>query len=322
MTRRMTALLVGIALTIGACASTADSTTTTGPGSDTGTTIDQGGTTDTFEGVDGISSSISDTSRIVSLNGDLTEVIFALGAGDRVVGIDLTTTYPPEATALPDVGLGRDVDAEAVIALSPTLVIGDTQIGPQSAIDQIRAADIPMIILQAEVTLEGVPRKIANVGEILGLEAEAADLTARVQAEIDEAVDLAAEATTMPSAAFVYVRGPETLLLFGNGMPTHFLIEAAGAVDAAGEEGVIFAEDLSAEQLVAASPDVLITPTQGFDILGGLDAFLALPGVADTPAGRSERVLTYDEALFLGMGPRVGQALRQLVLDLHPEIDR
>ena len=274
-----------------------------------------------YEGADGVVSSIEDTSRIVSLNGDLTETIFALGAGDRVVGIDLTTTYPAQAAALPDVGLGRNLNAEAVIGLSPTLVIGDTQVEPITAIEQIRAAGIPVVILRAEVTLEGVIRKIGNVGEILDLPAEASALAEEVQAEIDDAVALAATATSEPRAAYLYVRGPETLLLFGNGMPTHFLIDAASAVDAAGDVGVVFAENLSAERLVTAAPEILITPEEGFEIIGGIDAFLALPGVSDTPAGRDGAVLTYDEALLLGMGPRVGEALRQLVIDLHPEID-
>jgi iron complex transport system substrate-binding protein len=311
----MAAVAVVAAIVVAACGSDTGDTSTSSTQPD-GTTAGR-----TFEGIDGVTSSIEDTSRIVSLNGDLTETIFALGAGDRVVGIDLTTTYPEEATTLPDVGLGRNLDAEAVIALSPTLVVGDTQIEPATAIDQIRQAGIPVVILQAEVTLEGVTRKITTMGEILGLQAEASELGARVQAEIDDALALAATATTTPRVAYVYVRGPETLLLFGNGMPTHFLIEGAAAIDAAGDVGVIFAENLSAERLVVAAPDILITPEEGFGIIGGLDAFLALPGVADTPAGASGAVITYDEAFLLGMGPRTGQALRQLVLDLHPEIE-
>ncbi|MGI9528864.1 MAG: heme/hemin ABC transporter substrate-binding protein [Acidimicrobiia bacterium] len=274
-----------------------------------------------YEGVDGVVSSIEDTSRIVALNGDLTETIYALGAGDRVVGIDLTTTYPPEAAALPDVGLGRDLNAEAVIGLAPTLVIGDEQIEPQSAIDQIRAAGIPVVILPSEVTFDGVMRKFTAVGTILSLRAQAEGLKQEVGDEISAALEVAEQATSEPRAAYLYVRGPETLLLFGSAMPTHFLIEGAGGIDAAGEADVVFAENLSAERLVEAAPEVLITPEEGFEIIGGLDSFLALPGVADTPAGRSRNILTYDEALLLGMGPRVGQALMQLVLDLHPELD-
>jgi iron complex transport system substrate-binding protein len=309
--------VLAAAIGVGACSSGEsgrDDTTTT---PETVPAVPSG----SYEGADGVVSSIGDTSRIVSLNGDLTETIFALGAGDRVVGIDLTTTYPPEAAVLPDVGLGRNLNAEAVIGLSPTLVIGDTQVEPATAIEQIRAAGIPVVILRAEVTLEGVIRKINNVGDILDLPAEASALAERVQGEIDAAIALAATATSQPRAAYLYVRGPETLLLFGNGMPTHFLIEAASAIDAAGDVGVVFAENLSAERLVTAAPEILITPEEGYEIIGGIDAFVALPGVSDTPAGRDRAVLTYDEALLLGMGPRVGEALRQLVVDLHPEID-
>ena len=311
------ALVLAAAVGVGACGAGESGT----QGSTSTVEATPEAPTGSYEGADGVVSSIEDTSRIVSLNGDLTETIFALGAGDRVVGIDLTTTYPAQAAALPDVGLGRNLNAEAVIGLSPTLVIGDTQVEPITAIEQIRAAGIPVVILRAEVTLEGVIRKIGNVGEILDLPAEASALAEEVQAEIDDAVALAATATSEPRAAYLYVRGPETLLLFGNGMPTHFLIDAASAVDAAGDVGVVFAENLSAERLVTAAPEILITPEEGFEIIGGIDAFLALPGVSDTPAGRDGAVLTYDEALLLGMGPRVGEALRQLVIDLHPEID-
>lgn len=332
MLPRLAAALIGLAVICAAC-STPDAASTTTSAPDTAASSesppepgtsgvgDGAGDGATYEGVDGVVSSIADTTRIVSMNGDLTEIIFELGAGDRVVGIDLTTTYPPEATELPDVGLGRNLNVEGIIGLSPTLVIGDTQIEPESAIEQLRAAGIPVVILQTEVTLEGVPRKIRNLGEILSLPGEAEALAQRVQAEIDGALALAEQATENPRVAYIYVRGPETLLLFGNGMPTHFLIEAAKGVDAAGEAGVFFAQNLQAEQLVTAAPDVLITPTEGFGILGGIDAFLALPGVADTPAGQNRAVLTYDEAKFLGMGPRVGEALRELIIDLHPGID-
>jgi iron complex transport system substrate-binding protein len=305
------AAIATVLLIAAACSNAADQTTTT---------IPRSSQPDTYTGIDGVSSSISDTSRIVSLNGDLTETIFALGAGEKVVGIDLTTTFPAEATALPDVGLGRNLQAEAVIALSPTLVVGDSQVGPDTAISHIRAAGIPVVILPTEVTLDGVSRKITAVGSILGMEDQAEDLAAVVQDDIERALALAATTTSTPRAAYVYVRGPETLLLFGNGMPTHFLLEAANAIDAAGEANVVFAENLSAETLVAAAPDVLVTPTAGFEIIGGLDAFLAIPGIADTPAGRSGTVLTFDEALILGMGPRVGEALESLIRGLHPEL--
>jgi iron complex transport system substrate-binding protein len=257
---------------------------------------------------------------LVVLNGDLTEIVFALGAGESVVGVDLTTTYPAEATGLPTVGLGRSLNAERVIELAPTLVLADTQVGPDAAIDQIRQAGIPVAILDLEPTLPGVSRKIARVAAVIGRETAGAALIEQVEAEISAASALAATATSNPRVAYVYVRGPEVLLMFGNGMPTHFLIEAGGGVDALGEAGVVFAEALSAERLVAANPDVLISSMEGIRLIGGVDSFLSLPGVSDTVAGQQGAVLAYDEAMFLGMGPRVGEALRQLVRDLHPEL--
>lgn len=311
MTPRITIIISLLGLVLTACSTSSNDPTTTLLASAEGSI---------FVGADDIGSDISDTSRIVVLNGDLVEVIFALGAGDRVIGRDLTTTYPPEALAVPAIGLGRKLNAEAVIALAPTLVIGDTQIEPQTAIDQIRQAGIPVVILDVQATLEGVSRKILTVADILDLDAEGTVLAASVETEIQTALDLAGGASDSPRVGYMYVRGPETLLMFGNGMPTHFLIEAAKGIDAFGEAGVTFAVPLDAEVLVAASPEVLITPIEGFDLIGGMDAFLALPGVSDTPAGVSGRVITYDEALFLGMGPRTGEALMQLVLDLHPEL--
>lgn len=316
MTREAFAITIAMALLVVACTGSGDTDSSSEP------STTRAAAEGMYEGSDGVVSDISDTSRLIVLNGDITETIFALGAGGRVVARDLTTTYPPEAEALPDIGLYRTMTAESVIALDPSLVLGDEQVVTQSpeAVEQIRQAGIPVVILRTEVTLEGVSRKIREIGHILEIEDEAEELVMEVEAEIDEALALAAQATSTPRAAYMYVRGPETLLFFGTGMPTYFMLEAAGAVDVGAEAGVIFAEVLSAERLVTSAPEVLLTSEEGYEILGGLDAFLALPGVADTPAGKAGNVLAYDDALLLGMGPRVGQGLKLLVTGLHPEL--
>jgi iron complex transport system substrate-binding protein len=97
----------------------------------------------------------------VSLNGDLTEVHFDLGLGDQVVAVDVTTTYPPEAAPLPRVGLARQgqLSAEAVLAFEPTLVIGDTQVTPPGAVEQIRAAGVPVTIIETANDFAGVGRR-------------------------------------------------------------------------------------------------------------------------------------------------------------------
>lgn len=332
-----TEALVVLALTVAACGTgeTAESTTSVAAAETTTTTTLQTATTSAattttaseeqvFVGVDGVETTIIDTSRIVSLNGDLTEIIFELGLGDSVVGVDVTTTYPPEAAALNDqeqtVGFAQQLTAEAVLRFEPTLVIGDQQVAPLEAIEQLRGAGIPVVILETQTTLEGVETKINQVAQILGVPDEGSELAQRVMGEISAAVESAADEDSDPSIAFVYVRGPQVVFLFGAGMPTQAMIEGAGAIDAGVEAGVFGPAPLTPEALVAAAPEVIVLPEAGLAALGGIEAFLLLPGVADTPAARNEAFLAYDEAYFFNLGPRAGQALDEFVHDLYPSI--
>ncbi|MFQ5968032.1 MAG: hemin ABC transporter substrate-binding protein [Acidimicrobiia bacterium] len=278
----------------------------------------------TFLGADGIETTISDVSKIVSLNGDLTEIIFELGLGANVVGVDVTTTYPPEAAALNDqgqtVGFAQQLAAEAVLRFEPSLVLGDQQVAPPEAIEQLRAAGVPVVILETQTTLDGVGTKIRQVAEILGVPDQGEQLALRVMGEIAAARELAAIDDSDPKVAFVYVRGPQIVFLFGAGTPTQAMIEGAGAIDAGAEAGVFGPAPLTPEALVAAAPKVIVLPEAGLAALGGIEAFLELPGVAETPAGQNEAFLAYDEAYFFNLGPRAGQALEEFVRDLYPDI--
>jgi iron complex transport system substrate-binding protein len=275
----------------------------------------------TFTGVDGVETTVTDTSRIVSLNGDLTEVIFALGLGSQVVAVDITTTYPLETNDLPRVGFGQQLAPEGVLAFAPTVVIGDQQIQPAESIQQLRDAGVAVVILETQTTLPGIETKILDVAEVLGVPDEGRVLADRVNGEINEALALAAQAQNQVSVAFVYSRGPQQIFLFGRGTVTQALIEGANAVDTISESGVFAVVPLTPEALVAAAPDVIIVPESGIGALGGLAGIAELPGVAQTPAGLSESFLVYEDGFFLNFGPRTGEALRTLVLDLYPELE-
>ena len=110
------------------------------------------------------------------------------------------------------------------------------------------------------------------------------------------------------------------LLLLGDNTVFEGLLEALGAEDVAPAAGSDAFVPLTAEAIAAAAPEVIITARRGFDNRGGLDGFLALPGVAQTPAAKSGRILVYDDSLLLSLGPRTGQLLAQMVQDLHPDL--
>ena len=333
MKRTRYALAMALSLTVAACGGDAATTTTQTPTTaalETTTTVPEATTTAaetttseaapaevSFVGADGVESAITDTSRIVSLTGDITEIIFELGLGDRVAAIDITTTYPEAAAALPGIGFGQRLAAEPVLAFEPTLVIGDESVEPAEAVEQLRAAGVPVVILPSQTTLEGVSEKIRQIATIVSAEAAGEELVARVEADIAEAQALIPEVDTPPTVAYVYVRGEQLVLIFGQGVATNAMITGAGAADAGAQSGVFGAAPLTPEAIVAASPDVIVLPDAGLAALGGEAAFAALPGIAETPAGELEAFLAYDEAFFFNLGPRVGEALEQFIVDLY-----
>ncbi len=273
-----------------------------------------------FVGADGVSSVIEDTSRIVTLSGDLTEAVFELGMGSSVVATDVTTVYPPEAVNLPVVGVGRFLSAESVLKESPTLVLGDTQTSPLEAIDQIRSAGIPVVIFDVPTTFEGLYDKAAAIGEVLGVPDAGQQLAAELRTAIEDAVAAATPLEAAPGIAFVYSRGPDVMLLFGAGMTTQPLIEAAGGHDVGAESGVTGTVSVTPEAIVAAAPDVIVITSEGLEALGGVEGLLAIPGFAETPAGQAGRILAYPEGDFLTFGPRIAESLAAFIDDLRAEI--
>ncbi|MBU1228146.1 MAG: ABC transporter substrate-binding protein [Actinobacteria bacterium] len=274
----------------------------------------------TYQGPDGVSTTVESAARIVTLSGEFTETVFALGLGANVVAVDLSSVYPDEALGLPKIGVEFRLLAEPIIAAEPTVVIGDEDAIPTDVIEQVRAAGIAVVIFPALTTIAAPAEKIRQTAHVLGIEEQGEALATRVQAEIDDAIALAATAETDPRVAFVYIASDDTVLLFGESTVAGGLLAVAGALNVASDLGIDGWVPLTPEALVAGDPDVIVTASRGVETVGGLDAFLALPGIAETRAAADRRVLVYEDLFILGLAPRAGQALRQLVLDLHPEL--
>ncbi len=315
--RRLLSAAVALSALIGACGGGTAATTTT----NASTTIAVTAQPTVFVGADGVESEITDTSRIVSLSGDLTEAVYAMGLGDNLVGRDVTTIYPEAALSLPIVGIGRFLTAEGVLAESPTLVLGDTQTAPPEAIEQIRSAGVPVVIFDVPTSFEALYDKARAIGTALGLPEQGDALAGEIQASVERAIASATPLDPIPGVAFVYTRGPDVMLLFGSGMTTEPVIEAAGGRDVGAESGVVGTVSVTPEALVAAAPDVIVVPQEGLEALGGVDGLLAIPGFAETPAGQNGRILAYPEGDFLTFGPRIGDLLETFIADLRSVVE-
>jgi iron complex transport system substrate-binding protein len=254
---------------------------------------------------------ITSVERIVSLTGDITEIIFALGMGDRVVGVDSSATYPPEAVQeLPNIGYQRRLSAEGVLSLNPTLILGDESAGPPEALAQIQAAGVPVALAADPPTLASPGRKIRFVAQALGIAERGETLAAQVEAAIAQAQTIPAD--TAPHVLFLYLRGTDVQQVAGANTPADVMITAAGGVNVAALMGIDDFKPLSAEAVIAMQPDVLLVLEKGLESVGGVDGLLRIPGLADTPAGRNRQIVAFDDLYFLGMGPRTGQALADL----------
>lgn len=260
---------------------------------------------------------ITSVDRVIPVDGDLAEVVFALGMGDHVVATDLSATYPPEADALPQIGYQRALSAEPIAAFEPTLVLATDLAGPPEVLDELRRLGIPVVVVTPPPTVDGAIDKVEQVAAALGVPERGEALATTMRTQIDAATARAATFADHPKVAALYLRGGQTQLVFGKGSGIDSVIEAAGGIDVGTTLGVDDYADITAEAMIRADPDVILVSTTGLESVGGLAGLADVASLSQTSAVRNGRVLAYEDQYLFGIGPRVGQLLDDLVTALH-----
>ncbi len=247
--------------------------------------------------------------RIVSTSPANTEILFALGAGDRVVGVTSLDDYPPEVADIDKIG-DFQPNTEAIIALSPDLVVGYS--GNEEALQPLRDAGVPMLIMNA-ASVEGIYADITIIGAAVGATGAAETLIADLRTEIEGIANSAGEAGENPT---VFYALDDTLWTVGPGSFVDELISLAGAtnVAAAGPNPYF---QYTPEELVAADPDAVLLPMTVFSTV---EAFVADPRFATLRAVKEGRVYLIDDTTVTRPGPRVGEGLLILATALHPDV--
>lgn len=262
----------------------------------------------TIKDAEGQTVEITDTSRVITLGGSVTEIAFALGAGKNVVAADTSSYFPAAVNRLPKVGYQRRLSAEGLIALKPTLVIGTTSAGPATTIAQLRDAGVQVLILPDEHSPEGAKAKMSAIAKVFAKEVKGQALTAVLNRDLVKARSL--RLVNQPKVMFVYARGPQGAQISGSGTAANSMIKLAGGINAI--QGVEGYKPLTAEAAVAAAPDVILMLGRGLDSVGGKGGLMKMPGIAQTPAAQNGRIVALDDLYLLGFGPRLGQAIQDL----------
>ncbi len=248
---------------------------------------------------------------LVTLGGSITETVFALGLGDKVVGVDVSSLYPLEATKLPKVGYYRQVSAEGVISLAPKMVIASASSGPKDVLEKITNVGIRLESIPATKTFAGAKARIQSIAKLIGAEEKANELIAKM----DQQIQGVKKIETPKKVLFIYARGAGSLNVAGSKNAADEMIRLAGGVNAVSEyEGY---KPINSESIVAAAPDVILMTSRGLKSVGGAEAVTQLKGISLTPAAKNKAIIEVDDLLLLGFGPRTGEAVTDLAAKLN-----
>ena len=247
--------------------------------------------------------------RIVSIGGALTEILYALHLDKKLVGIDTTSTYPSQTTQLPSVGYARTLSAEGVLALKPNLIIATEDAGPANVIKQLSASGIGIHILPAKHQFEGLLSRVKKIGELTNNQANAQHLIDKLSAEWQVTQ---ANKITKPAVRVLFILShtPSQIMVAGANTSAEAMMYYAGFINAATQSGSFNGyKPLTPEAVIAARPDVIVLTEQGLSTIGGVAGLLKLPGIAQTPAAKLNRIVSFDAMFLLGFGPRLPSAV-------------
>ena len=269
---------------------------------------------------------VADVSRILPLDiyGTLSRIVYELGLGDNVIGRDVSSPFPEIADRPLVTTDGHQLNAEAILALNPSVIITDTSLGPWDVVLQLRDAGVPVVVVDSHRSPENVEALTEAVGAALGLPDQGRELGARTRAQITEAEE-SIETITPDSetrqlrTVFLYARGSAGVYyMFGEDSGADALITAAGGYDVSSEVGWKGAKPANDEGLIAAQPDVIIMMNKGLESVGGVDGLLEkFPAMEQTPAGANRRVISMNDDLLLSFGTRTPAVLNALAVALY-----
>ncbi|WP_422136533.1 heme/hemin ABC transporter substrate-binding protein [Endozoicomonas sp. ALD040] len=255
--------------------------------------------------------------RIVSAGSGITEIIYALGAGDQLVAVDLTSNYPPQVNKLPKLGYHKQLSAEGILALKPDMLIGTDDMGPKTTITQLEMAGLEVESYATDNSAESIHKRIHSLAKLLDKEKEGDALWQSIENDLKASQQLA-EGKDKPRVLFLLAMEGRNPSVSGAGTEANALIKLAGGFNPAEAQFNSY-KPLSNESLLTLAPDVIIYSDRGRGLTME-QLFDSQPVLKQTPAGKNARVIPVDGRLLLGgLGPRTGETALSLAKAFYPE---
>ena len=266
----------------------------------------------------------SKDARYVVISPIHNEIIWALGAEDKVVGVDLSTTYPPDVKKVQTVGYHRALSAEGILSLHPTAIINDNNIGPPQVVEQLKQLNIPMKTFSAKNdSFDGTKALIREMGAYFHKEARAEELCNTMDTQKAASLEKVKQYTDHPRVAVIHFGRASNVYMVvgkgggGDGGGVSQMIELAGGQMAVENAGRGMQRMESPEILAQANPDVILLTDFGYDRLGSMDQIKALPGVATSNAAKTGHIYRIEENVLNYFGPRSGENIEKVAAVIH-----
>lgn len=253
--------------------------------------------------------------RIVSHVPPITEILFALGLGDKVVGVSDYCDYPEEATSKPSVGNYFEPSIERIVDLNPDLVLTD---GHSESVKQLDSLGITMIVIDP-ADIEGIYRDIELLGKVTGVEAEAEKLIKDMKDDISNVVELVKDAPKIRTFYIIDGTDLSNPWTAGPGSFVDSLISMAGGENIAGEAQGAWVQ-FSIEQVVSSDPEVIIIPAAHGSAIISPEVLKENAAWREISAVKNDKISIIDGDLVDGFGPRIVQGLEEIARIIHPEL--
>lgn len=258
--------------------------------------------------------------RVLAIGGAVTEIIYALGEEDRLVGRDSSSTFPADAEALPDVGYIRALSPEGVLAVEPDLILARENNGPKEAVEVLKSTGVRWVDVPDNFTLEGIDDNIRIIARELGVPEKGDALRAKVASDVAAAQEKLADIKDKRKVMFVLSMRDGKINASGTGTAANGIIELSGGDNVmSGFKGY---KQLTDEAVINAAPEYIVM-MEGRDQAADHNApnaqIEAHPALSTTPAVKQGNIIRVDGLLMLGFGPRTGEAMTKLAHALYPD---
>lgn len=261
--------------------------------------------------------------RFVVISQVYNEIIWALAAQDHVVGVDYSSTFPPEVKQVQTVGYHRALSAEGILSLHPTAVIHDGNIGPPQVLEQFQNLNIPMKTFTAKNnSIDGTKALIREMGAYFHKEQKAEELCGTLDSQTAQSLESVKKYTDRPRVAIIHFGRASNVYLVvgkgggGDGGAASQMIDWAGGQMAIESQGM--QRMTSPEMLAQANPDVILVTDFGYDRLGDpMPEIKALPGIAASNAAKNNHIYRIEENQLMYFGPRSGENIEKVAAIIH-----